>query len=245
MTDVCLIPARIGSTRFPGKPLAEISGVPMVLRVMEKGSAVFGIESTYVVTDDSVIEEVVRNAGYLAIRVDDEVSTGTDRIAIAATRTRGATRFFNLQGDEPLVSVEELKAFRDESTSGPFEVTNAYIRNLDPARMQSPNAIKMVMTQEDLLLYASRSAIPFEPKDQNHSVSRLQVCMYSFTENALNWFLECERGPIESAENIEILRFVEHGIPVKMIETFEPSHPVDVPSDIETVERILAGLETK
>lgn len=235
----------MGSTRFPGKPLAEISGVPMVLRVLEKGSAVFGIESTYVVTDDPLIEDVVRNAGYLAIRVDDEVLTGTDRIAIAASKMKGASRFYNLQGDEPLVSVNDLQAFREASKKASFEVSNAYIRNSDSARRISPNAIKMVMTQEDLLMYASRSAIPFEPEDQTRSVSRLQVCMYSFTENALNRFLNCERGPVESAENIEILRFVEHGTPVKMVEVFDPSHPVDVPSDVEIVERVLAGRDTK
>lgn len=235
----------MGSTRFPGKPLAEISGVPMVLRVLEKGSAVFGIESTYVVTDDPLIEDVVRNAGYLAIRVDDEVLTGTDRIAIAASKMKGASRFYNLQGDEPLVSVKDLQAFREASKKASFEVSNAYIRDSDSARRLSANAIKMVMTQDDLLMYASRSAIPFKPEDQNRSMSRLQVCMYSFTENALNWFLHCERGPVESAENIEILRFVEHGIPVKMVEAFDPSHPVDVPSDVEIVERILDGRDAK
>jgi 3-deoxy-manno-octulosonate cytidylyltransferase (CMP-KDO synthetase) len=69
--------------------------------------------------------------------------------------------------------------------------------------------------------------------------------MYSFTENALNWFLNCERGPVERAENIEILRFVEHGIPVEMVEVFDPSHPVDVPSDVEIVERVLDGRDAK
>ena len=235
----------MGSTRFHGKPLAKISGVPMVLRVLEKGSAVFGIESTFVVTDDPLIENVVRNAGYLAIRVDDEVLTGTDRIAIAASKMKGASRFYNLQGDEPLVSVNDLQAFREASEKASFEVSNAYIRDYDSARRLSSNAIKMVMTQDDLLMYASRSAIPFKPEDQSLSMSRLQVCMYSFTENALSWFLNCTRGPVESAENIEILRFVEHGIPVKMVEVFDPSHSVDVPSDVEIVEGILAQNDQK
>lgn len=230
----------MGSTRFPGKPLAEIAGVPMVLRVLEKGSAVFGIDSTYVVTDDDSIEEVVRKAGYLTVRVDDDVMTGTDRIAIAASRMKGVSRFYNLQGDEPLVGIQDLVSFRKASDENSFDVTNAFIYDFDPLRKQSRNAIKTVMNQDEFLMYASRSPIPYGPEEQTISASRLQVCMYSFTEEALRWFLNCERGPVETAENIEILRFVEHGMPVKMIQTFEPSHPVDVPADVDVVESILA-----
>jgi len=240
MSEVCLIPARMASTRFPGKPLAKISGVPMILRVLERGSAVFGVDSTYVVTDDDAIEDVVRKAGYLVLRVDDDVVTGTDRIAVAASRMKGVSRFYNLQGDEPLVGIQDLINFRKASEEKFFDVTNAFIRDVDPERKQSRNAIKTVMNQDDFLMYASRAAIPFQLEEPTSSSSRLQVCMYSFTERALSWFLSCERGPLEKAENIEILRFVEHGMPVKMIETFEPSHPVDVPSDIHVVETILS-----
>ena len=235
MREVCLIPARIGSTRFPRKPLALISGVPMIIRVAERASEVFGKEGTYVVTDSSEIEDLALSSGFSAVRVDEDVPTGTDRIARTVSLIQGVGRFYNLQGDEPLVSPADLQAFRLASSQLGAEVTNGFIAKSGDARKSSPNAIKLAINADSGLMYASRSPIPF-----GASASNLQVCMYSFTPEALAWFAATERGPLERAENIEIMRFIENGRSVKMLETFSASHAVDVPADIAVVESILA-----
>lgn len=239
MTEICLIPARLGSSRFPAKPLAPIMGKAMILHVLERCAQAFGIENTYAVTDSKEIVDVADAAGFRALVVEDDVATGTDRIAIAARQFPTASRFYNVQGDEPLVDPEELRRFRLFSQKSDSAVTNSFSECSDINRAKSENSIKMVISSDQSLMYASRSHIPFGGQSDECYSSYLQFCVYSFLPESLEWFLSTPRGPTEISENIEILRFLEHGKRVSMMQSFGETHAVDVPEDIAKVEALL------
>ncbi len=238
----CLIPARIGSTRFPSKPLAIIAGKPMIVRVAQIVEKVFGLDATFVVTDSDEIAAVAGAAGIQSIMVRDDVATGTDRVALAAQLLPPSDRYFNVQGDEPILDVDDLRAFKIFSEENGAEVTNAYYEGGTPTRAQSSSAIKVVTNREGRLMFASRSPIPWCNLTASPSYA-LQVCMYSFTSYALDAFLSFGRGPIEVAENIEILRFLENGFDVRMFSTSVDSHPVDHPADVKVVEDLILSRE--
>lgn len=239
LMDICLIPARIGSTRFPAKPLAMVAGVPMIERVAGIAAQVFGHENTFVATDSLAIAELVESAGFRSVMVEDDVPTGTDRISLAAAKLPRATRYFNLQGDEPVLDVEDLRSFRNFSIASGAEVTNAFLPSTNFERASSPNSIKLAISGQNRLIFASRARIPHGGSESDDSGFNLQVCMYSFSFEALTWYWSQPRGPLEIRENIEILRFIEAGISVEMFEASNDSHPVDVPDDVLVVEEIL------
>ena len=238
---ICLVPARIGSTRFPAKPLAEILGKPMIVWVMERVASHFGNEKAFCVTDSDEIQSVLALHGYSSILETGAHRTGTDRIAAVIDQFPNATRFFNVQGDEPALESHALKQFFFDSVASSAEVTNAYAEHDDALRFASPNSIKIVKSVRGHLLYASRAPIPYLEPFAGRAKSKYQVCMYSFTPKALRAFAQSMpvSDGIETAENIEILRFLEQGISVQMFLTLSSSHPVDIPSDIEIVEELL------
>lgn len=238
---VCLIPARIGSTRFPRKPLAEIHGKPMIVWVMERAVSVFGRENTFCVTDSSEILETLSSFGYESILEAGEHRTGTDRVAAAAQKFSGVDRFFNIQGDEPALETAVIKRFVEQSLSTGAAVTNAYSEKFDDERLTSSHSIKMVTARDGRLLYASRNPIPHSQNFEQARSSSFQVCIYSFTPASLKAFSDSRppQGGVEIMENIEILRFLELGIRVDMFSCETSSHPVDVPSDVRIVEQIL------
>lgn len=235
---VCLIPARIGSTRFPRKPLALISGQPMIERVARNAASFFGAENTFVVTDSSEIASVVTRAGLGYIIVQDDCYTGTDRIALALSELGQCEWVFNLQGDEPIFPSWAIKEFVAKTFDSKQTVTNAYRKEVNQELISSQNSIKMVMKQSGDMAYASRSPIP---SDNLTRGAWLQVCIYGFRQESLRAFEihGRRRGSLEERENIEILRFLDLGIDVEMIETKVKSHAVDVPSDIQFVESII------
>jgi len=238
---VCLVPARIGSTRFPAKPLAKILGKPMIVWVMETVAAQFGKEQAFCITDSEEIREVLASHGYSSILESGDHRTGTDRIAAVISRFPHVERFFNVQGDEPALERHALEEFFNVSIASGAEVTNAYAEHEDAVRFASPNSIKIVNSARGNLLYASRAPVPYLEASAGSARAKFQVCMYSFTPRALTAFAHSSppSDGIEASENIEILRFLELGIGVQMFLTMSSSHPVDVPSDIKIVEDLL------
>ena len=234
-----VIPARFKSTRFPGKPLADIHGRPMVARVYERAAVVSEFSQVVVATDDQRIVEACAQYGIPTVMTSDRHPTGTDRLAEVAEKIP-ADLYVNIQGDEPTLAPETIRA-AIRPFQGPerpdFEVSNL----MTPIRKQTDlmdNTVpKVVANAKGDAVYLSRLPVPY-PKETKGVVYYKQVCVYGFTPAALRAFATHEMGPLEWAEGIELLRFIENGIKVRMIVVDQDTVAVDTPSDLETVREL-------
>lgn len=237
MKVAALIPARLASTRFPTKPLAILLGKPMVLWVAELTAKAVGRENTYVATDAERIASVVREAGFNVVMTSPEALTGTDRIAEAIQHIE-ADVFINVQGDEPMLDPESILSVVRAVESNPGAVINGYApipANEDPSNVNLP---KCAIASDGRLLYMSRAAVPaYKDPAKEQKVYYKQVCIYAFTREQLEAYAASgKKAPCEASEDIEILRFLDMGYEVRMIELPGDTLAVDVPSDVELVE---------
>jgi 3-deoxy-manno-octulosonate cytidylyltransferase (CMP-KDO synthetase) len=239
-----IIPARIGSTRFPAKPLAKILGKPMIQWVCELSTKAVGEENVYVATDSEEIASVVRALGYKSVMTSASCLTGTDRVAEAMRRI-SLPMAINVQGDEPLLDPKLIQAVAERLLVSNGAVVNAASKVTDPQEMSSSSLPKMVLSKSGRLLYASRTLLP-GTKDSNDLQSRTvhkQVCVYGFhLESLRNFGPQALKSPLEQFEDIEILRFLEADIPVEVLVSESLSVAVDFPEDIAKVEAVLTGL---
>ncbi|MGE8328337.1 3-deoxy-manno-octulosonate cytidylyltransferase [Pseudomonas urmiensis] len=240
MKTVVLIPARYKSSRFPGKPLVPLLGKPMILWVAELSGKAVGNENVYIATDDNRIAAVVTQAGFKAVMTSEEALTGTDRIAEAAELI-DADIYINVQGDEPLVSPEDILRVAEYKRMNIDSVVNSYCHISKVENPYSTNIPKVIFTEDRRLVYMSRCALPgYKEASKAPAIYYKQVCIYGFTKEQLKQFREYGRKSIlESSEDIEILRFLELGIEIRMIEAHDGSLAVDVPEDVAPVERAL------
>ena len=240
MKSCVIIPARLKSSRFYGKPLAHILGRPMILWVAELSAKAVGIDHVYVATDDISIADVVRKSGYKSLMTSEACLTGTDRVAEAAERL-DYDLFINVQGDEPIANyrdIEECIRVKSENISS---IVNGfcYVANTeDPHDACIP---KVVCSRSNRLLYISRSLIPGSKTNQiEPGLYRKQVCIYGFSKQDLFDFRNhVNKTELEAQEDIEILRFLEADKPVLMFECHPGSIAVDRPEDIQKVESII------
>jgi len=236
-----IIPARYASTRFPGKPLAEIAGKPMVVHVCER-AAKSGASAVHVATDDERIAAAVRARGHSALMTRADHASGTERIAEAAELLglRHEDIVVNVQGDEPLIApqliaqVGSLLAQRAGAA-----VATACHEIHDPAALANPNVVKVVLDAEGYALYFSRSQIPY-PREPGGRWYR-HAGIYGYRVGFLKRYCALAPSPLERAEALEQLRVLWHGerIAVAVSETDIPPG-VDTPQDLEAVRRMLA-----
>ncbi len=237
---VILIPARLESTRFPGKPLVKIKGKEMIIRVIERS---LYDHDVYAVVNNKSISDLVRNYGYKDILIEEECSTGTDRIALAAKKLNLAENdiIVNVQGDEPLIMPWMIEKVLKTKKENPNFVVNAFSKISTEEEFLSKSTIKIVVNNNSNLLFASRLNIPSSKNKINLDFARKQVCIYAFSFLQLEKFSITKKGPIESKEDIEILRFIENNIyPVKMVDLGNIKlKAVDNPEDVFEVEKYL------
>ncbi len=240
MRSVVLIPARYGSSRYPGKPLVPLLGKPMVLWVAELSARAVGAENVYVATEDRRIADVVENAGFQAVMTTDDALTGTDRLAQAAEQVK-ADLYINVQGDEPLADPADILKIRDAKLANMDDIINGFSWISDQEDPHSVNIPKVITNERDELVYMSRVALPgFKDAKCAPSRYKKQVCIYAFTQKELVAFRAFGRKSIlEYSEDIEILRFLELGKTIRMVETKPGSLAVDVPDDVAKVENAL------
>ena len=236
---VAVIPARFASTRFPGKPLADIDGRPMIEHVYRRASASPVVSRVIVATDDlRIATRVAEFGGQVRLTRPDHL-TGTDRLAEVAS-SLDCDVVVNVQGDEPLFdprAIDELIApFSDRSVS----MTTLYRRILQPAELSNPNIVKLVTDRSGFALYFSRAPIPHtrDPRGGYPPLFR-HVGVYAYRRTALMVLASLEPTPLERAESLEQLRALEHGIRIKAVETSYDSIGVDTPEDLEQVRRLL------
>lgn len=239
---VVLIPARFESSRYPGKPLVNLCGKPMVIWVAELSALAVGANNVYIATDDERISSVVEHSGFKAVMTGPAL-TGTDRLADAASKI-DADVFINVQGDEPLVNPSDILKIRDVKLSHPEYVINGFSYLSESENPNNVNIPKVITTESDNLVYMSRSALPgFKVVECAPKQYKKQVCIYAFSKQELAAFRDFGRkSQLEYSEDIEILRFLELGIPIKMVETLPGSLAVDCPDDVDAVEKALKRL---
>ncbi|MBO9484364.1 3-deoxy-manno-octulosonate cytidylyltransferase [Salinisphaera sp. G21_0] len=233
-----VIPARYKSSRFPGKPLADINGKTMIQHVWEKCTQAEDKSLVYIATDDDRIEEVVTGFGGQVIRTSPDCLTGTDRVAEANLQLE-KDFIINVQGDEPMINPDDIVRVRERYLQKPDFVINAYTR-IQSEDVFSTTIPKVVVSKTGNLLYMSRSALPMS-KNGNVCLSYKQVCIYAFSKEHLHFFLSHqEKTPLEYIEDIEILRFLENDINVNMVEVDNSSMAVDTPEDLEGVRLLMS-----
>ncbi len=237
MTFHVIIPARYASTRFPGKPLADIAGKPMVVRVCERAAA-SGAAGVHVATDDERIAGAVRAHGYEALMTRSDHASGTDRLAEAAAMLRlGQSEVVvNLQGDEPLIPPALVA--RVAGSLGDASVATACHAIHDAASLANPNVVKVALDAKGHALYFSRAQIPY-PREPGGRWYR-HAGIYGYRAGFLQQYAGLAVCPLEKTEALEQLRVLWHGyrIAVAVSETEIPPG-VDTPQDLEAVRRMI------
>ncbi len=233
-----IIPARYESSRFPGKPLALIMGKTLIRRVWERCVVAASEDEVYIATDDERIAEHCRQNKMQYLMTGSQCLTGTDRVYEASLQL-DADILINVQGDEPLLNPTDITAVIEAARKNPDKIINAMCPITQEEDFRSTSVPKVVATPEGKLLYMSRAAIPTNKKLGFDKATK-QVCIYSFPKNLLKRFASLsQKTPLEQIEDIEILRFLELGIDVSMIEVSSASIAVDYPEDIQRVENAL------
>uniref|UniRef100_UPI0025EA84E3 3-deoxy-manno-octulosonate cytidylyltransferase n=1 Tax=uncultured Clostridium sp. TaxID=59620 RepID=UPI0025EA84E3 len=236
---VGIIPARYKSSRFEGKPLADICGKPMIYWVYNQVIKVDNFEKVYVATDDVRIESVCKKYSMNVIMTSELHKTGTDRLAEVAEKI-DADLYVNIQGDEPLIEpetiVKAIEPFYNNKEN--IEVSNLMTKIKDPVDVVNCTIPKVITNRENIGIFLTRSASPYPKGSLDYSYYK-QVCVYGFSREALKFFKRTPRGKIEKIEDIEILRFIENGIKVQYVEVETNSIAVDTPKDLERVKKYM------
>jgi len=242
MKIIGVIPARYSSSRFPGKPLADLEGKPMIWWVYNQCKKVDYFAEVYVATDSSKIMEVCEEYGMNAILTSDSHMTGTDRVGEVAEKI-AADIIVNIQGDEPLLEPNTIKAavtpfFSREDVM----VTNLMTKIHNPIDVVNCTIPKVITNKEGVGVYLTRATAPYPKGCLDYSYYK-QVCVYGFKPEALRFFCEYGKrygkGKVEAVEDIEILRFIENGYKVQYVEVESETIAVDTPDDLEKVRRLI------
>lgn len=244
MKIIGVIPARYESSRFPGKPLADICGKPMIWWVYQQCKKVEDFEAVYVATDDRRIFDACVNFGIEVIMTSEKHRTGTDRVGEAA-RKIPSDLIVNIQGDEPLLEPSVIKAAIEPFYSNPnLEVSNLMTKIKNPVDLVNFTVPKVIANKEGVGIYLTRAAAPY-PKGSIDYCYYKQVCVYGFKPRALQFY--CDYGnkygkaKNEAIEDIEILRFIENGYKVQYIEVDSETVAVDTPNDLKRVQTIITA----
>ncbi len=250
MKFIVVIPARYASSRFPGKPLAEIRGKPMVVQVAAR-AARSGAARVVVATDDPRIATVVEDHGFQAMMTRKNHATGTDRIAEVARRLRlpDSAIVVNVQGDEPLIAPSLIHRVAENLAEHPAAaIATAATRISDPRDMTNPNVVKVTLDAEGHALYFSRAPIPYARDAFKHGIRKLppglpvlrHLGIYAYRAGFLKTYGRLRPAAIERAEALEQLRALVNGYRISVALTSTAPHPgVDTPADLRRIRRLL------
>lgn len=234
-----VIPARYKSSRFEGKPLCIVNGIPMIKRTYLQAKQSKLLDDLVVATEDNRIKEYCESENIKVIMTSDNCLTGTDRIA-EVSKSMDYDLYVNIQGDEPVIDPKSIEEVVNEylKYKEEFIAYNLYKNIEDFSEINSDTIIKVITNEKDELMYMSRLGVPFN-KSKEKVKHKKQVCVYGFTKKALHIFSSRTKTLNEQYEDIEILRFIDMGYKVKMKETNVDSIAVDIPEDVEKVEDFL------
>ena len=233
-----IIPARIGSSRFPNKVLADIGGVPMVVRT---AMTVQDIDSVVIATDSQEVIEIAKSHGINAVMTSTAHQSGTDRIFEAAQELGlpDDEIIINVQGDEPFIETEVVQAIYDltkRNRNNEKIMMNSCYKRISNPEADDPNIVKVVTDDDDIALYFSRAKIPY-PRDHHFDAYKGHLGIYGFTKRSLARFCKLEAAPLEHIEKLEQLRALYYGYEVAMTEVETESFGIDTPEDLEKAVR--------
>lgn len=250
MKIIGIIPARYGSSRFPGKPLAELQDKPLIMHVYHRAVKASVLSDLFVATDDVRIQSAVEELGGKAVMTRTDHVSGTDRLAEAAEKLE-ADIIVNIQGDEPLIESDMINQVTQpliELERIPMATLKKKIVNAD--ELENPNVVKVIVDEEDFALYFSRSLIP-HPKKGYKTIMKLNevvdvqppfykhIGIYAYRKHFLMKFTKLPVGCLEQIEELEQLRALEYGYRIKVIETKYDTIAVDTTEDLERVKELL------
>jgi len=229
-----IIPARIGSSRFPNKVLADIAGIPMVIRTAK---AVENIDSVLIATDSEEVIAIAKQYNIKAVLTSEKHQSGTDRIFEAVQKLNLAEDeiIINVQGDEPFIETDVVQAIYDLSKANKYNdhiMMNSCYKMISNPEADDPNIVKVVTNSDDIALYFSRTKIPY-PRDHHFDAYKGHLGIYGFTVKSLRNFCMLAPAPLENIEKLEQLRALYHGYAVAMIEVNTESFGIDTPDDLE------------
>lgn len=246
MKFVGIIPARFASTRFPGKPLAKIGGISMIQRVYERAAQ--SLDHLAVATDDERIAEAVRAFGGKVVMTSTAHRSGTDRCREAIDAfAPDADVVINIQGDEPFIATAQIEALKQCFTDDSVDIASL-ARPFDPSRpyseLEDPNTPKVVMDGKGNALYFSRSVIPYlRGAERELWPSKAQyfthVGLYAYRTDVLRAISQLPQSPLELAESLEQLRWLQAGYTIRMAVTTDRSIGIDTPEDLAAAEAYL------
>ena len=246
LKTIIVIPARYKSSRFPGKPLVKILGKPMIQWTAEISAKAVGKENIFIATDNVKIERAVSRMGYKVIMTSKKCLTGTDRLAEVSKKIK-ADIYVNVQGDEPLIDPNDIIKIINAKKNNPNDVINGFTAIEDNVNPDSVNIPKVVFNEDNILLYMSRKKIPGFKRDKDKPKKFYkQVCIYAFNREELEAFSKFGRkSTLEQSEDIEILRFLDLGKTIRLVETESSSLAVDVPEDVIKIEKVMSDIYNK
>ncbi len=229
-----IIPARIGSTRFPNKILADIGGMPMVIRTAK---SVEDIDDVLIATDSDEVIKIAESFGYKAVLTSSGHQSGTDRIFEAAKKIglKGQDVVINVQADEPFIEEQVVKAVYDLTKSNLKNeniLMNSCYKILNSSEADDPNLVKVVTSRDGNALYFSRSKIPY-PRDHHFDEFKGHIGIYGFSMIGLERFCTLGAAPIEHIEKLEQLRALYNDYKISMIEVETQSFGIDTQEDLE------------
>jgi 3-deoxy-manno-octulosonate cytidylyltransferase (CMP-KDO synthetase) len=240
---ICIIPARMGSSRFPGKPLRPLLGMPLILHVLERCRQFEGFGEVAVATCDAEIASAVKAHGAKAVMTADTHDRATDRVEEAIVNMElnlaGRDLVVMVQGDEVLLNrgmIEDVVAAFDSKTAPVVNLASRLMRDEDCV---DPNTVKVVWSPAGQALYFSRSMIPSRARIADASVYQ-QTGVMAFSVAFLHQFSSLPQTPLEKAESCDMMRVLEHGLPIKMVSTEQETVGVDTPDDLARAEIMLA-----
>ena len=238
MKSTIIIPARYGSSRYKGKPLAKILGREMVLRVADICSKVVENNNLFIATDSKKIKKIVEKSNYQVIMTSKNCLTGTDRVAQASKKIQSKI-FINVQGDEPTINPLDIKKIIKAKIKYPNHVICGFDKVNKLENPKSLNIPKVVINKRNELIYISRALIPGQ-KNNNYNNFFKQVCIYAFNKKELSMFYSMKKkSRLEKIEDIEILRFFELNSKIKMVKLNSNSVAVDEIEDVAKAEKLI------
>lgn len=232
MKTVAIIPARLGSSRFPGKPLVDILGMTMIEHVWRRVSMCDFLDEVWVATPDREVFDIVEKFGGRAIMTRSDHTMAMDRLA-EANETIGADLVVNVQGDEPLIYPDMIEAIARPLQEDASYACGTLVQKItDPSEIDDRNRVKVVRDLNGDALFYSREAIPSRAKTKGSIDYYKMVCVYPIRKESLRDFSAWGMSPHETIESIDLLRFLEHRARVKVVETERETFNVDTPEDL-------------
>lgn len=234
-----VIPARLASSRFPGKVLAQISSKTMLQHVYERASRARYLSSTIIATDDDRVYQVARSFGANVRMTRADHLSGTDRVAEVAS-SENAEIVVNIQGDEPLIDPDAIDAAILPMVHDPDVMMGTLKKRIaDPREITDPNVVKVVTDRQGDAIYFSRCPIPFVREGPDtHPRHFKHIGLYTYRRDFLLGYSALPVGPLEQAERLEQLRALENGFRIRVVETEYESLGVDTPEDLQRVSRL-------